>query len=377
MTYGSVVESTTEIAKKGDLKMIKGKRRTVWRFFTAVMMFTLLLLLNKRSVFADPYIVSKIDLVCISSAFNLDPASTEGQVNERRGVAQYSSTIGTKFDSHNSGLMYWNEAAKEIYGIGDGTKQVQPSRSYYLCYILDALEDSDWPDEVKTLTGAHEYPIADIPEIRVYVNELRRTDVRIGYNKSWNSVSVYVPFGNELSSVSASKARLTYNGKVQTPKNLTVLLEDGKKVPKDLYTLYYIDEKGKTVSPVSAGKYTAVIDGKGIYFGRQPYYFTIDKAPGVLKVKGKTAVVKAAALKKKNQTLAVKKVLKVSGVKGKLKYKKLSGNKKITIDKTTGKVTIKKGLKAGNYKIKVKVADLGNANYKAVYKTAVFTIKVR
>ena len=59
-------------------------------------------------------------------------------------------------------------------------------------------------------------------------------------------------------------------------------------------------------------------------------------------------------------------------------YKKVSGNKKILINKTTGKVTLKKGLKKGTYKVKVKVQAAGNASYKAsAWKTVTFRVKVK
>ena len=63
---------------------------------------------------------------------------------------------------------------------------------------------------------------------------------------------------------------------------------------------------------------------------------------------------------------------------GTLTYKKVKGNKKISINKKTGKVTIKKGLKKGTYKVKVKIKANGNANYLAsAFKTVTFKIKVK
>ena len=53
-------------------------------------------------------------------------------------------------------------------------------------------------------------------------------------------------------------------------------------------------------------------------------------------------------------------------------------NKKITIAKKTGKVTVKKGLKKGTYKVKVIVKAKGNTNYKAsAVKTVTFTIRIK
>ena len=90
-----------------------------------------------------------------------------------------------------------------------------------------------------------------------------------------------------------------------------------------------------------------------------------------IKVSGKTVKVKAG----KKRTLKVGKVLKVKNAKGKVTYKKQSGNKKVTINKKTGKVTIKKGLKKGTYKIKVKVTAAGNSQYKKKTVKAVFRLK--
>ena len=83
-------------------------------------------------------------------------------------------------------------------------------------------------------------------------------------------------------------------------------------------------------------------------------------------------------MKKKTQTLGVTKVItfKRKG-QGTKTYYKVSGNKKITINKKTGKVTVKKKLKKGTYKVKVKVKAAGNANYKAVTRTITFKVRIR
>ena len=48
------------------------------------------------------------------------------------------------------------------------------------------------------------------------------------------------------------------------------------------------------------------------------------------------------------------------------------------IKKTTGRVTVKKGLKKGTYKAKVKIKAAGNSNYKAsTVKTVMITVKVK
>ena len=107
--------------------------------------------------------------------------------------------------------------------------------------------------------------------------------------------------------------------------------------------------------------------------------WTIDKAENIISIKGKTAAVKYKKLKKKNQILTAGKVFTFTKKgQGRLTYTKASGSKKITISKTTGKVTVKKGLKKGTYKIKVKVKAAGNTNYKAsAAQSVTFKVKVK
>ena len=49
----------------------------------------------------------------------------------------------------------------------------------------------------------------------------------------------------------------------------------------------------------------------------------------------------------------------------------------LTVNKKTGKVTVKKGTKKGTYKVKIKVTAKGNKNYKAGSKTVTCTVVVK
>ncbi len=171
-------------------------------------------------------------------------------------------------------------------------------------------------------------------------------------------------------SVSGITAK-TYNGKAQKQNPVVKV---GNRTLKN-GTDYSLSYKGNT----NAGTATMTITGKGNYNKTKSVTFTINKAANPLKIEAKTATVKYAGIKKKAQTLAVGKVItftnKGQGVKT---YTKMSGNKKITINKSTGKVTVNKGLKKSTYKVKVKVKAAGNANYKAsAVKTVTFTVKVK
>ena len=172
--------------------------------------------------------------------------------------------------------------------------------------------------------------------------------------------------------VTLSASSYTYNGKVKTPD---VTVKDGTKaLIKDTdYTVTYASGRK------NAGRYKVTVKMKGNYAGSSVKTFTINKAANPLKITAKTATVKYSKLKKANQKLGVTKVIsfrnKGQGTKA---YAKASGNKKITIAKKTGKVTVKKGLKKGTYKVKVKVKAAGTGNYKpSAWKTVTLKIRVQ
>lgn len=115
------------------------------------------------------------------------------------------------------------------------------------------------------------------------------------------------------------------------------------------------------------------------------YTFPALTSVNTLSVTPKTAKVKYKKLKKKKQTVARSKVMNVQYAQGKVTYK-LTGVKRgkskkykkyFKINATTGKVTIKKRLKKGTYKVTCVVTAAGDSNYKAGTKTVTFTIKVK
>lgn len=101
---------------------------------------------------------------------------------------------------------------------------------------------------------------------------------------------------------------------------------------------------------------------------------TVVKKKNPITVKPKTIKAKA----KKTTTFAKSKYLTIKKAQGKLSFAKKSGNKKIVVNKKTGKLTIKKGFKKGKtYKFKVKVTAKGNTKYKSGSKTVTVKFKVK
>ncbi|MDO4859953.1 MAG: Ig-like domain-containing protein [Bacillota bacterium] len=113
---------------------------------------------------------------------------------------------------------------------------------------------------------------------------------------------------------------------------------------------------------------------------------SVVKKNNTIKAKGKTVKAKYTKVKKKALKIKKTKAFKVTKAKGKVTYKRgkitakkkllKQAKKKIKIAKN-GKITLKKGLKKGTYKVKVKVRAAGNKYFKAKTRTVTVKIVVR
>lgn len=171
---------------------------------------------------------------------------------------------------------------------------------------------------------------------------------------------------------------LEYTGSEVKPVILTI---DGMKLAEGTdYTVTYSPSK-----TVNAGKYKALITGKGKYSGKTKAAFEIFPASGATKAKAaaKTLKIQYKKLKKSSQYIKASKYVSAGKNQGTLKYKivsakkgKKSYKKYFSIKSGSGKLTIKKKLKKGTYTVKVRVTASGSKNYK-VTKSATVTFKVR
>ena len=98
--------------------------------------------------------------------------------------------------------------------------------------------------------------------------------------------------------------------------------------------------------------------------------------------RGKTVKARAKVLKKKAVTFRRKKAIYIAKKKGTVTYAKVSVSKKkfakkFLINKKTGKITVKRGVKKGIYRFRIRVRDSGNRYYKAKSKVITVTVKVR
>ena len=99
-----------------------------------------------------------------------------------------------------------------------------------------------------------------------------------------------------------------------------------------------------------------------------------------MKASGRKVTVKYTKLKKKNQTIKTASAFNVKAAEGGVSYKVKTYDKKAKkkiIVSSSGKVTVKKGLKKGKYTLKVNVTAKGNESYKAKTTTVTLTVTVK
>jgi hypothetical protein len=102
------------------------------------------------------------------------------------------------------------------------------------------------------------------------------------------------------------------------------------------------------------------------------------KGQNPMVVKTKTKKVSYSKVKKKSRSVKGG-IVFASAPAGKVTYTKVKkgSSKRLSINKKTGKITVKKGTKRGTYKIKVKVKAKGNASYNSATKTVTVKVKVK
>lgn len=205
-----------------------------------------------------------------------------------------------------------------------------------------------------------------------------------GAMQSWNSASdvpwvtikdriIEVVISDEVTAIEKNAFKGCTNlTSITIPGSVTSIGDSAFEGCTSLTVVTYGGTKEKWNSDVSIGSNNDALNNASIQY---------QKADNTFKVKGKTATVKYKKLKKKTQTLSVFKVLTFTNRgQGTLTYAKVSGSSKISINKTTGKITIKKkGLKKKKtYSVKIKVMAAGNEDYNAsTWKTVTFKIKVK
>lgn len=138
-----------------------------------------------------------------------------------------------------------------------------------------------------------------------------------------------------------------------------------------------VDRKGKvTIKAAGTVKITINAKATSTYKAATAKVLTIKiakKAP-TIKTKIGTKNLSYNALKKKTQVFTLGTSV---NSKGTLTYKKLSGSRAVSVNSKTGKLTVKKGLKKGTYRVKVQIKSAAKGNYTAGSRTVTVTVRVK
>ena len=108
------------------------------------------------------------------------------------------------------------------------------------------------------------------------------------------------------------------------------------------------------------------------------YYYYGYLEPNTLTVASKTAKKAPKAKRRKKTTISAAKLYNFTDKgQGTLTFSKVSGKKQFSVNKKTGKITVKKGLKKKTYTVKVKIAASGRTVFAATTRTVTLKIKVK
>lgn len=194
-----------------------------------------------------------------------------------------------------------------------------------------------------------------------------------GYKEAKKTVTVKVARGNQTVSGAKASYTVTLGSKAfslgaKAPGKLTYKSSNTKVATVDKYGKVIAKGTGTvkiTISAASSSNYNAA---------SKTVTVKVNKAAPVIKVKTTSATVKYTNLKKKTQSVALG--ASVSS-KGTLSYQKVSGNKAVTVDKKSGRLSVRKGTKKGTYKVKVRIRAAAKGIYNAGSKDVTVTIRVK
>lgn len=228
---------------------------------------------------------------------------------------------------------------------------------------------------------------------------VRGTDYTLSFAKNVNAgtaIATVTGMGNYTGSKStsftiakaSSSISLTAQTKTYTGQSLayTGKVKRSGSASKVTYR-YYIDadctKEVKAANVKKAGTYyvcaTLATDANYKAATSAATKFTIKKATNPLGIKVSKKTTNYAKTKKSTQTVTPITVSKSQGKKTFKVTKWVTAKAKsyFVVNKTSGKVTVRKGIPKGTYKFKVKITAAGNANYEAGTKTVTVSIIVK
>jgi hypothetical protein len=169
----------------------------------------------------------------------------------------------------------------------------------------------------------------------------------------------------------------TYDGKEIDPSTLYTI--DGAVNNDNLNVI--VNTEGDQKVAVEPGTYKLVATANNANYNIEIVPATLKINKIAQSVDSVSPLNKSFKASKKTKKLAKKKTFNLSATtsgdsNAKVTFAKTSGNKKIKVS-SNGKVTVKKKLKKGTYKVKVTVTKAATAHYAAATKDVTVTIKIK
>lgn len=272
----------------------------------------------------------------------------------RNCIGLSNLSIGKKVKTIGEYAFFGCTSLQEIK-IGENVNNIEDS-AFQNC---DSLKRVDIPKSVKNL---HFYAFYGCKKLsNIYYN---------GTNHDWEKILGY-EYGYVGKNYKFENAKVHFLKKVNLSKCKVFTIAKqhytGKKIKpyitiKDrrFYLFDSIDYKASYKKNKNIGKATVIIKGKGCYTGKIKKTFRIVKGINPMKVISARNFFTTYTYRDST----FKDVIKVKKAQGKVSYKKISGNSRITVNSKTGFLTIKKGLKERYYDTRIKVTASGNKKYK-------------
>lgn len=194
-----------------------------------------------------------------------------------------------------------------------------------------------------------------------------------GYQEATKTVTIKVSKGNQTisgvkSSYTVASGSKTFSLGAKAPGKFTYKSSATK--------VAVVDKNGRvTVKGLGTAKITIYAASSSNYnAASKTVTVKVTKPAPTIKVKTTSATVKYANLKKKAQSIALGASV---NSKGTLSYQKVSGSSAVTVDKKSGKLSVRKGTKKGTYKVKVRVRAAVKGKYNAGSKDVTITVRVK
>ena len=247
---------------------------------------------------------------------------------------------------------------------GDGSGRIYGTGSYSRGDASKALIVSGEGSYIYSAFSKGTGNDIDLEEIKSDYAETvqkRRQPVILNYDAQ-NNAEVDVVFGRISTRVIAksqlTKKTGTYDLGIRTDGTINGvdLVSSNTKyavVNKDGTVTFKEAGAGKTVTITATAKDNKAVQAK--------CRVTIQKLVNPITVTTEAKTVKYAKVKEAKQTV---KAITVKNAKGTVTYEKTSGSGMLSVDPSTGKITVRKGTKKGTYSAVVRVTAAGNSRYR-------------